>query len=141
MKHQLIYKKKSIFICDNKRRRTLWHSELPCRNDGQLFLLNKCLDSVEGTGCYISVSDDGDYLFEAVYGAGIIRLYELDSSTGEVVRLIEELKHNYKTGPNERQDHPHVHYAHQTPDKKFVAACDLGTDRIVSYSFNKMDMM
>lgn len=106
-------------------------------NDGELVLLNKCLDSVEGTGCYISVSDDGEYLFEAVYGAGIIRLYELDSATGEVVSLVEELKHNYKTGPHERQDHPHVHYAHQTPDKKFVAACDLGTDRIVSYSFNE----
>ncbi|WP_114603006.1 lactonase family protein [Staphylococcus sp. EZ-P03] len=106
-------------------------------NDGTLTLLNKCLDSVEGTGCYISVSNDGGYLFEAVYGAGIIRLYELDASTGEVVRLIEELKHKYPVGPHERQDHAHVHYAQETPDGKFVAACDLGTDRIVAYKYDE----
>lgn len=106
-------------------------------NDGELVLLNKCLDSVEGTGCYISVSEDGTYLFEAVYTAGIVRLYEVDAATGEVIRLIQELQHQYPTGPHERQEHPHVHYAQQTPDGKFVATCDLGTDRIVSYSFDR----
>ncbi|MDT4011954.1 6-phosphogluconolactonase [Staphylococcus simulans] len=106
-------------------------------NDGTLTLLNKCLDSVEGTGCYISVSEDGNYLFEAVYGAGLLRLYELDVATGEVVRLIEELEHKYPTGPHERQEHAHVHYVQQTPDKKYVAACDLGTDRVVSYTYDE----
>jgi 6-phosphogluconolactonase (cycloisomerase 2 family) len=31
------------------------------------------LSSKAGTGCYVSISEDKRYLFEAVYGAGIIR--------------------------------------------------------------------
>ncbi|MBO1198359.1 lactonase family protein [Staphylococcus simiae] len=105
--------------------------------DGQLTLINKCLPSTTGTGCYVAISQDNQYLFEAVYGAGIIRLYKLNVTTGEVEQLIEELAHDFPTGSHERQDHPHAHYLNQTPDGKYVVATDLGTDRIVAYQFGE----
>ena len=80
------------------------------KNNGELELINKCLVSKNGTGCYIQVSKDGNYLFEAVYGAGIARLYKLNKNTGEIETLIEELEHDYPTGPHERQDDSHVHF-------------------------------
>lgn len=36
-------------------------------------------------------------------------------------------------GPHERQEKPHVHFTGFTPDKKFIIAADLGTDRLVTY--------
>ncbi|MBI5973717.1 6-phosphogluconolactonase [Staphylococcus caledonicus] len=104
-------------------------------DEGQLTLINKCLESTQGTGCYISVSRNRKFLFEAVYGAGLARIYQLNKETGEVVKLIEELAHDYTTGSHERQDNAHVHYINETPDGKYVVATDLGTDRVVAYTF------
>lgn len=103
--------------------------------NGQLTLINKCLASENGTGCYISVSSDHNFLFEAVYTAGIARIYQLNPDTGEVVKLIEELEHSYPTGTHERQDHNHIHFIRETPDHKYVAVTDLGADKIVTYTF------
>lgn len=104
-------------------------------DEGNLTLINKCLESTQGTGCYISVSSNGNYLFEAVYGAGLARIYQLNKETGEVVKLIEELAHDYPTGSHERQEQPHVHFINETPDNNFVVTADLGTDRLVTYEF------
>lgn len=103
--------------------------------DGGLELINKCLASKNGTGCYIQISSDNNYLFEAVYGAGIARIYKVNKNTGEIEKLIEELEHEYPTGPHERQESPHVHFLNETPDKKYVVAADLGSDRIVTYTY------
>ncbi|RFD72520.1 lactonase family protein [Staphylococcus pasteuri] len=104
-------------------------------NDGQLTLINKCLASQNGTGCYIQVSTNGAFLFEAVYGAGLARIYKLNPTTGEIEKLIQELEHDFPLGPHERQDHAHVHFLNETPDGKYVVGTDLGTDRIVAYTY------
>ena len=80
------------------------------KEDGQLELINKCLASKQGTGCYIQVSSNGKYLFEAVYGAGLARIYKLNEITGAIEKLIEELAHEFPTGSHERQDSSHVHF-------------------------------
>lgn len=106
--------------------------------DGKLTFNNQCLASTTGTGCYVQLSEDNEYLFEAVYGAGIIRLYKVNPQNGEVEKLIEELKHDFPVGPNkDRQDQPHAHYLHQSPEGKYVIASDLGADRLVSYTFGE----
>ncbi|MDW8571525.1 lactonase family protein [Staphylococcus shinii] len=110
-------------------------ASLKIEEDGKLSLINKCLASTAGTGCYVAVSPDGKYVFETVYGAGLARLYEANPQTGEIVRLIQELAHDFPTGPSERQDHAHIHFMDVTPDKKYVVAMDLGTDKLVTYEF------
>ncbi|MDU3185485.1 MAG: lactonase family protein [Staphylococcus epidermidis] len=107
------------------------------KEDGQLELINKCLASKQGTGCYIQVSSNGKYLFEAVYGAGLARIYKLNPITGAIEKLIEELEHEFPTGSHERQDSSHVHFLNETPDHKYVVATDLGTDRVVTYKFGE----
>ncbi|MBW1183825.1 hypothetical protein KX746_24750, partial [Escherichia coli] len=42
-------------------------------------------------------------------------MYELNTHTGEIIRLTQELAHDFPTGTHERQDHPHAHYINQTP--------------------------
>lgn len=62
--------------------------------NGDLELINKCLASKNGTGCYIQISSDNNYLFEAVYGAGIARIYKLNNDTGEIENLLKKLNMN-----------------------------------------------
>lgn len=105
-------------------------------DDGSLTFINDCLASQEGTGCHISVSKDGKYLFEAVYGAGLVRIYKLNPETGELVELID-IYRGEGQGPNEaRQESSHIHYAQQTPDLDFIATVDLGADVVRTFKFS-----
>jgi 6-phosphogluconolactonase len=67
------------------------------------------------------VSTNGEFLFEAVYGAGLARIYQLNPTTGEIESLIQELAHDYPLGPHERQEHPHVHFLNETPMTRTIS--------------------
>ncbi|MGK9045258.1 lactonase family protein [Mammaliicoccus vitulinus] len=104
--------------------------------DGSLTFINDCLASKEGTGCHISVSKDGQFLFEAVYGAGLVRLYKLDPENGGISGLIDVYRAE-GNGPNEaRQESSHVHFVQQTPDLDFLATVDLGADAVRTFKFS-----
>ncbi|PNZ40776.1 lactonase family protein [Mammaliicoccus vitulinus] len=104
--------------------------------DGSLTFINDCLASQEGTGCHISVSKDGQFLFEAVYGAGLVRLYKLDHENGGISGLIDVYRAEGH-GPNEaRQESSHVHFVQQTPDLDFLATVDLGADAVRTFKFS-----
>ncbi|TDM13985.1 lactonase family protein [Macrococcus bovicus] len=105
------------------------------KEEGRLELINDCLESAE-SGCHISVSQDGAYLFEAVYGAGEARLYQLDTESGAIQKLVN-LVVQEGLGPNEdRQDKAHTHFITETPDGKAVAV-DLGADEIITFTFGE----
>ena len=83
------------------------------------------------------MSSNGKYLFEAVYGAGLARIYKLNPITGAIEKLIEELEHEFPTGSHERQRFITCSFLNETPDHKYVVATDLGTDRVVTYKFGE----
>lgn len=90
----------------------------------------------QSTGCHISISHDGKYLLEAVYGDGVVRLYALDKDLN-IERFIDT--HQQKgNGPNkERQDNAHTHFIQETADHKYAVAVDLGTDEVITFSFGE----
>ena len=65
-----------------------------------------------------------------------MRLYKLDTQTGHIINLIDELALHYPLGSHERQEHSHAHFIHETPDQRFVVVTDLGADRIITYEFS-----
>ncbi|GGB10778.1 lactonase family protein [Macrococcus hajekii] len=104
--------------------------------EGALELINDCLESAE-SGCHISVSADGRYLFEAVYGAAEARLYRLNTETGAIEELINVVVQE-GAGPNEdRQDKAHTHFITPTPDNQYAVAVDLGADEIITFSYGE----
>lgn len=98
-------------------------------NTGDLNLIEDCLE--EGaSGCHLTLTSDKNYLVDAVYLSGEIRLYRVDER-GVVTERLDVFQIE-GDGPHERQDSPHSHFVVETPDRKYIAAVDLGADKIVT---------
>lgn len=105
-------------------------------DDNTLEVINDLLVS-QDSACHIWISKDGQYLLEAVYGPGLVRLYELNPANGEVIRLIDTHQQT-GSGPNkDRQDAAHTHYIQETPCGKYAVAVDLGTDEVITFTFGE----
>lgn len=101
-------------------------------DNGKLKLINK-KDSRGEDPCYI-ISDD-KYVIVANYTGGTISVFgrHADGSLTDAKQLI---KHSGSSVDKERQEKPHVHMVHFSPDNKYVFVNDLGTDKIYIYSYN-----
>lgn len=99
--------------------------------DDELEVINDCLVD-DGNGCHLSITEDGKYLFEALYGAGQVRVYRLKDD-GSIDAHIDTLQQE-GNGPHERQDAAHTHYVSPTYDG-YVVAVDLGTDEVITFKF------
>ena len=83
--------------------------------------------------CYI-INDDKNVI-TANYSSGSISVLgkNNDGSIGEVKQLVQ---HSGKSVNAKRQEAPHAHMVHFSPDKKYVLANDLGTDKVYVYQYN-----
>jgi len=99
---------------------------------GKIDFINK-KDSGGADPCYI-INDDKNVIV-ANYTGGTISIFErkADGSLSDAVQVV---KHSGNGPDNSRQEAPHLHMVYLTPDKKYVFANDLGTDKIYMYSYN-----
>jgi 6-phosphogluconolactonase len=81
--------------------------------------------------CHVSLDHEKNTVLTANYHTTKIASYSTneDGSLNPAVSVVE----HEGTGPHERQDKPHMHYAGFTPDEKYVIAIDLGSDRVITY--------
>lgn len=75
---------------------------------------------------------DGGYLYAANYSTGSLAEFTLDDG-GRVQRLSRLIEHTGSSVHPTRQTKPHVHFSCVTPDGKYLAVCDLGTDEVLFY--------
>lgn len=104
-------------------------------NSGKLTPLNKQGAGGDGT-CFVSVDPSGHYVLAANYGSGNFSCFRLnaDGSVGPRTGFMQM----HGSGPNKaRQEGSHAHSIYVTPDEKFVYACDLGTDCVWVFKFDK----
>ena len=83
--------------------------------------------------CYI-INDDKNVI-TANYSSGSISVLgkKNDGSIGEVKQVVQ---HVGKSINGSRQEAPHAHMVCFSPDKKYVLANDLGTDKVYLYQYN-----
>lgn len=101
------------------------------QEDGTLQFINQVL----GAGsppCYVDLSDDNQRLVSANYHLGTIVSYPV-SDDGTIQTETSVVQHK-GSSVHERQEKPHAHFAGYSPDGKHVITCDLGTDRVTTYS-------
>lgn len=98
---------------------------------GKLDFLNK--QSSEGADpCHI-INDDKNVLV-ANYSGGSVSVFKKEKN-GSLSKAVQMVKHQGNSINKQRQEAPHVHMLQFSPDKKFVLANDLGTDRIYLYQY------
>lgn len=102
-------------------------------DDGGLELLNK--QSWQGGGpCHVSVDPEGRYLLASAYGQGSVGCFPIEK--GGRLGPVSSSFQNRGSGPNStRQEGPHMHSAYFAGGK--ALACDLGTDQILLFDFDR----
>ncbi|MFL2100609.1 lactonase family protein [Desemzia sp. FAM 23989] len=101
-------------------------------NDGILERVSAATDDT-ASPCYVSYDKERSLVYAAHYGNGTLSVYH--TSNDGSISLADRVQHE-GSGVHENQDGPHAHFIDLTPDKKFVVACDLGTDEIYAYSIS-----
>lgn len=99
---------------------------------GQMDFLNK-QNSQGADPCHII--NDQKNVIAANYSGGTVAVFSKNQD-GSLTPAKQVLKHEGKSENKKRQESPHVHMVQFSPDKQFVLANDLGTDRIYVYNYN-----
>lgn len=100
---------------------------------GKLKLLNT-QDSHGADPCYI-INDDKNVIV-ANYSGGSIAIFGRNAD-GSLSQAKQVIQHEGKGINAQRQESAHVHMVSFSPDKKYVLANDLGTDKISIYKYDK----
>ncbi len=98
---------------------------------GELTPINKQV-LAGSSPCHVSLDSNRKYLFSTNYHKGTVESYLLDPATGSITPPVSMMKHE-GSGPDPRQEKPHTHFAGVTPDEKYVAVSELGTDCLITY--------
>jgi len=101
-------------------------------NNGRLNFLNK-VDAKGAGPCYISATDK--HVFTANYSDGSLCVFGRNFD-GSVTEALQKISHRGGSINQERQKEPHVHQVIVSPDKKYLIATDLGTDKVTVYKYN-----
>ncbi len=85
--------------------------------------------------CYVSVSKNNKWLAVANYSGGNVSVFPVgkDGSIKPYTQLIQDTG---SSANKDRQEKPHVHAAVFSPDERYLLTPDLGTDKVMVYSFN-----
>lgn len=101
-------------------------------SSGKLDLLNS-QDSEGADPCYI-INDEKNVIV-ANYSGGNISVFGKNNN-GSISEAKQVIQHYGKGSDAKRQEGPHVHMVHFSPDNKFVLSNDLGNDKVYSYEYN-----
>jgi 6-phosphogluconolactonase len=100
---------------------------------GELTPLNTQL--LEGSSpCHVSVDSQTQIVFSANYHKGEVVSYLVNNGT--LTSPISIIKHE-GSGPDPRQEKAHTHFAEMSPEGKFLAVCELGSDKLITYQVNE----
>jgi 6-phosphogluconolactonase len=88
--------------------------------------------------CHVSADHESRTVLTANYHTKMVESY-LTNEDGSLKELVSSIEHE-GSGPHERQEKPHMHYAGFTPDGKYVIAIDLGSDRVYTYAANNGEL-
>ena len=105
------------------------------RRTGNLRLLNQ-QPSLGGAPCYVTVDRTGRFALVANYSGGNVAVLPIrrDGSLGEAT----DVKQDEGSSINvDRQQGPHAHCIVLDPTNRFAYTCDLGTDKIMSFRFDR----
>lgn len=104
------------------------------KTSGTLTLINE-----QPTGgdhpCYVEVDKTGKWVFAGNYSSGSLSVIPV-LSDGSLGKPTTHIQHYGSSANKQRQDKPHVHCTYISPDNRWLYVPDLGTDKLMIYSFD-----
>ncbi|TGA97806.1 lactonase family protein [Sporolactobacillus shoreae] len=97
---------------------------------GHLKNLGVCV-SEGASPCYVSTDRGNRTVVSANYHKGSVDVYPITDSG--IVEASDTDWHKGSGSDPERQEGPHVHFVDFSPDERFIASVDLGTDQLTVY--------
>jgi 6-phosphogluconolactonase len=82
--------------------------------------------------CHVSMDSKNHFIFSANYHKGTVESHLINQENGTVNPPVSIIQHE-GTGPDPRQEKPHTHFAGVTPDEKYLAVVELGSDQLITY--------
>jgi len=107
------------------------------REDNSLRYLNET-SSMGQYPCYISIDNTGNFVMVANYVGGSVALYPIGEDG--LLQPYSSYKKHEGSSSHPRQEAAHTHQIFQHPTKDWVAAVDLGADRIYEYKLDTLSM-
>lgn len=102
--------------------------------DGSLSLLNQI--PITGRGaCYISVSNDHNYVLAGYYSSGSLASYNIKEN-GSIGSHVSGFEHRGSSINTERQERAHVHMVYPVPQSNLILVPDLGIDNVLVYALD-----
>jgi len=101
---------------------------------GALTFLNT-VSSEGGDPCHLTIDKSGKWLAAANYRTGSISVFPV-AEDGKLGRGVSAVQHSGSGKDMTRQEGPHTHSVHFSPDNRFLLASDLGLDKIMVYRFD-----
>lgn len=124
--------KKFVYsVSENDKKSTASAFKFDSKN-GKIDFINSEFSKGQN-GCYI-INDEKN-IITANYSSGSISVFG-KKSDGSIAEVKQVVQHIGKSINEKRQDAPHAHMVYFSPDKKYVLANDLGTDKVYIYQYN-----
>lgn len=84
--------------------------------------------------CYVAYDADRSLVYTTSYHDGFVSVYKTDTK-GSLT--LTDVKQHDGSSVHENQEKAHAHYMNLTPDRNYVVACDLGTDKVYTYKVSE----
>ncbi|MBA2613396.1 MAG: lactonase family protein [Bacteroidetes bacterium] len=101
------------------------------KKNGKLTFINK-QPSGGANPVYITIHKKNKFVINSNYTAGNITVFEINDD-GSIKPFSQEIKLSGSSINKERQEKSHPHSVILSPDHKYLAVPDLGSDKIVTY--------
>lgn len=104
------------------------------KDDNGDYIRQSVLVSEGASPAYIAYDQKRQFIYTSNYHKGEFAVYSTDDAGN--LELLDTVSHT-GSSVHENQGSPHVHYSDLTPDGKYVAVCDLGTDELYTYEVDE----
>lgn len=105
------------------------------KNAGELHFINE--QSSRGDDpCFVTTDKSGRWVAAANYSGGSLAIFPIIKNGG-IDSASTVIQHTGSSVNKDRQEKAHVHSTFFSPDGRFLLVADLGTDKLMLYSFNQ----
>ena len=127
--------RQEILFIENERKDFGTIRSFAIQKNGELNFVDRV--KAPGSKCaHICVDRHGPYVFGAVYASGNVMVAK-STADGNMV-LTDTVQHFGKSVVPVRQDAPRAHSCCQTPDGNGLLVADLGIDKIMNYTLDRV---